>query len=279
MATCAGSACLNVAKSQQSISEQCCDAPLQVQGHVSDKMTETGQYWCISLKHYNICFFPASHLAVCCISEPRFHACQQWKCLFFPTLACVVFFFSLTFSLRPWLSVLTSLSRLRWFSASVTCDGWQGSRVGIGQWHVFGVWLTQVGVAAELLLLGQLEGDRDQKTKQQLSKGSEFSGLSIYTQPPPLPFPSSSWCACPYNLLSCSTANNAHPFAVQRTRPFSLLWDENHAASFLLLLALPQFDLCITHRHHALLTYAHANTTAGAGQSGGPGVWWLRDVP
>lgn len=43
----------------------------------------------------------------------------------------------------------------------VTCDGRQGSGVGIGQRHISFIRLRQVGVAAELLFLGQLEGDRD----------------------------------------------------------------------------------------------------------------------
>lgn len=43
----------------------------------------------------------------------------------------------------------------------VTCDGWQGSGVGIGQQHISFIRLRQVGVTAELLFLGQLEGDRD----------------------------------------------------------------------------------------------------------------------
>lgn len=46
----------------------------------------------------------------------------------------------------------------------VTCDGWQGSRVGAGQWHTFLVGPRQVGVTAELLLLWQLGGDRDHAT-------------------------------------------------------------------------------------------------------------------
>lgn len=46
----------------------------------------------------------------------------------------------------------------------VTCDSWQGSRVGVGQWHSLLIWLRQVGVTAELLLLWQLGGDRDHTT-------------------------------------------------------------------------------------------------------------------
>ena len=44
----------------------------------------------------------------------------------------------------------------------ITCDGGQGSGVGISQRHTSFIRLTQVGVTAELLFLGQLEGDRDQ---------------------------------------------------------------------------------------------------------------------
>lgn len=43
----------------------------------------------------------------------------------------------------------------------VTCDGGQGSGVGVGQQHLSFIRLRQVGVTAELLFLGQLEGDRD----------------------------------------------------------------------------------------------------------------------
>lgn len=43
----------------------------------------------------------------------------------------------------------------------VTCDSRQGSGVGIGQQHISFTGLRQVCVTAELLFLGQLEGDRD----------------------------------------------------------------------------------------------------------------------
>lgn len=43
----------------------------------------------------------------------------------------------------------------------VTCDGRQGSGVCIGQRDVFFIRICQVCVTAELLFLGQLEGDRD----------------------------------------------------------------------------------------------------------------------
>lgn len=75
---------------------------------------------------------------------------------------------------------------------------------------------------------------------------------------------------------------NAHsnPFAVQRVGPLSLLCDEDHAAPLLLLLALPQFDLCIAHRHHPLLHCAYTHAAAGARQGGIPGDGGFRgEVP
>lgn len=42
-----------------------------------------------------------------------------------------------------------------------TSDGGQGPWVCAGQWHGRFIWLSQVGVAAELLLLGELERDGD----------------------------------------------------------------------------------------------------------------------
>lgn len=155
-----------------------------------------------------------------------------------------------------------------WWCVFVTCNGRQGSGVGIGQQHISVVWLRQVGVTAELLLLRQLEGARDHtKLSNNISKDTQRH----VTHCPPCHFISSHAPRTPHS----------HPFAVQRARPLSLLCDEDHAAPLLLLLTLPQFDLCVTHRHHpSLLCHAYAHAAAGARQGGSPGVWGFGgDVP
>lgn len=68
-----------------------------------------------------------------------------------------------------WLIGLTTVRYQAPWDIVITCDGGQGSGVGIRERHTSFIRLTQVGVTAELLFLGQLEGDRDQ-TK--LSTGS-----------------------------------------------------------------------------------------------------------
>lgn len=138
-----------------------------------------------------------------------------------------------------------------------TSDGRQRPWVCIGQHHGGFIRLRQVGVAAELLLLGQLQGDRDHTN----------SAMTISTQPrrfTSLMFPP---------LLSADLKSPSHPSAVQRTRPFSFLSDEDHAASLLLFLALPHFDLSVAHCHHHLLDCVW--THAAAGTLKDPGCWRL----
>lgn len=163
----------------------------------------------------------------------------------------------------------------RW--VCVTCDGRQGSRVGVGQRHTFFIWLRQIGVTAELLFLGQLEGDKDHgkrghHTSQELNIlllshafTCNTSRFSIFV---------------PFLIFSYIT--NSYPSAIQRTGPFSFLCDEDHAAPFLFLLTLSHFYLCFAHRDHApLLHCTYTNTATGAWQGGRvPGAWRLRrDVP
>lgn len=151
----------------------------------------------------------------------------------------------------------------------VTCDGRQRSGVGVGQRHVAFAWIGQVGVTAELLFLGQLEGDRDHKKFCNVASTDSHFSLSLS-----LPLASH-----PRSYLP--PRDQSHPFAVQRLCPFSFLRDEDHAASLLLLLTLPQLHLCVAHRHHPLpRTHTRAHTAAGARQGGVPGggrVW--RVVP
>lgn len=125
-----------------------------------------------------------------------------------------------------------------------TCDGRQRPGVGASERHAVLVGLGQVGVAAELLLLGQLEGDRDHTKLSALCAAS--------SEPPALIF------------------SDPHPFAVQRVGPLPLLGDEDHAAPLLLLLALAHLDLGVAHRHHHLLRGADAHA-AGARQGPGGG--------
>lgn len=135
----------------------------------------------------------------------------------------------------------------------VTCDGGQGSGVGVGQRHISFVWLRQVGVTAELLFLGQLEGDRDHTKLSSRSTSITSTPLHSLLFLPPL----SSRALPP-------TRARSHPFAVQRACPFSFLRDEDHAAPLLLLLTLSQLDLGVTHRHHHLLRCACAHAPARA---------------
>lgn len=72
-------------------------------------------------------------------------------------------------------------------------------------------------------------------------------------------------------LLSGPANARSNPFAVQRVHPLSLLGDEDHAAPLLLLLALPQSDLCIANCHHPLLHCAYTHAAAGARQGSSPG--------
>lgn len=143
----------------------------------------------------------------------------------------------------------------------VTCDGWQGSGVGVGQCNTLLVWLWQVGVTAELLLLWQLEGDRDQPTAP---------------SPPFSPSSDGPVLVETHRHFSIKQKAHPHPFAVQRAGPFSLLGDEDHAAPLLLLLALPQPDLGVTHRHHQILGHAHAPAGVLEGEDSG---WLWRQVP
>ncbi len=163
----------------------------------------------------------------------------------------------------------------------VTCDGRQRSGVGIGQQHISFIGLRQVGVTAELLLLGQLEGDRDH-TK--LSNDASTDTQLCYLNIPPLAVFSLLSFLSTFPPLSSRdlplTNAHSHPFALQCIRPFSFLCDEDHAAPLLLLLTLPQSDLCVAHRHHPLLRCTCTHAAAGALQGGGPGGRRLRgEVP
>lgn len=93
----------------------------------------------------------------------------------------------------------------------VTCDGRQGSGVGVGQQHFSFIWLRQVGVTAELLLLRQLEGDRDH-TKGCSRTETPLNLLSSHSFPSPLLI-----------FSPLSPPSEAHPFAVQRVCPLSFL--------------------------------------------------------
>lgn len=101
------------------------------------------------------------------------------------------------------------------------------------------------------------EGERDHTN----------SAMTIATQPrcfPSLVFPP---------LRSADLKGHSHPSAVQCTRPFSFLSNEDHAASLLFLFALPHFDLSVSHCHHHLLDCVWTHAPAGTLKD--PGCWRL----
>lgn len=184
----------------------------------------------------------------------------------------------------PWCTDVTPLQytmqQLVDMCILVTCDCRQGSGVGTGQQHISFIGLRQVGVTAELLFLGQLEGDRDHtKLSNNVSTDTQlyYSNIPSLAALSLLPFPSFSLPVI-FPPLSFSPLSkvHSHPFAVQCIRPFSFLCDEDHAAPLLLLLTLPQFDLCIAHRHHPFLHCNCTHAAAGALQGRGPGGRRLR---
>ncbi len=105
------------------------------------------KYSALFLQWANVCFLPYSFPEE---AKKQFFLSGQdfsfWLCLWFVTGVI-----QLQYNMQC--HVVLCLS--------VTCDGRQGSGVCVGQCHIFCIWLSQVGVTAELLFLGQLEGDRD----------------------------------------------------------------------------------------------------------------------
>lgn len=146
---------------------------------------------CTNLK-YNVTLFrewnklPLSSTSILIIRKMLEVIYMPWKCIFLSlqsTRKKKNSFRTSLLTLGHWITGVTQLQNTVKFQVDlcifITCDGRKWSGVGMSQQHIFFIRLRQVGVAAELLFLGQLERDRDQTKLDSSSAYSHSIILSL----------------------------------------------------------------------------------------------------